>query len=161
MDIFKYAMKMEKDGEAYYRELANKCGDQGLKNILNMLADDEVKHFNVLNEMRKGEKSKHEATEILSDSKNIFNLMKEKNETLSLDISQKEIYKRAQETEKQSEEFYRQKSEEATDPHLKETLLKFAEDEKKHYVLLDNIIELISRPDYYLENAEFCHLDEY
>ncbi|GAH50413.1 unnamed protein product, partial [marine sediment metagenome] len=30
MNIYKYAMKMEKDGENYYSELANKTDDIGL-----------------------------------------------------------------------------------------------------------------------------------
>jgi len=33
MNIYKYAMKMEKDSEKYYSELANKTGDVGLRNI--------------------------------------------------------------------------------------------------------------------------------
>ena len=47
MNIYKYAMKMEKDSENYYRELANKTGDLGLQNILKMLANDEVKHYHI------------------------------------------------------------------------------------------------------------------
>jgi rubrerythrin len=44
MNIYEYAMKMEKDSENYYSGLANKTDDAGLKNILKMLANDEVKH---------------------------------------------------------------------------------------------------------------------
>lgn len=39
MDIFKYAMRMEKDGENYYRQLAGQTANGGLKAILVMLAD--------------------------------------------------------------------------------------------------------------------------
>jgi len=37
MNIYKYAMKMEKEGENYYSELSNKIDDVGLRNILRML----------------------------------------------------------------------------------------------------------------------------
>ncbi len=31
MNIFEYAMQMEKDGEAYYRQLVQKVDNKGLK----------------------------------------------------------------------------------------------------------------------------------
>ncbi|HEW78498.1 MAG TPA: rubrerythrin, partial [Phycisphaerales bacterium] len=40
MDIFKYAMQMEKDGEDYYRQLAQQTSNKGLQTILTMLADE-------------------------------------------------------------------------------------------------------------------------
>jgi rubrerythrin len=43
----------------------------------------------------------------------------------------------------------------------KEIFLKLADEEKKHYFLLENIIDFVSRPQKWLENAEFYHLDEY
>ena len=38
MDIFDFAIKMEEDGEEYYRELSTKADTIGLKKILNWLA---------------------------------------------------------------------------------------------------------------------------
>jgi len=48
MNIFEYAMQMEKDGEDYYRQLAQQTVNKGMRTILAMLADEEVKHYNVL-----------------------------------------------------------------------------------------------------------------
>ena len=42
MDIYQFAMQMEKDGENYYRKLAAECGVPGLQKIFTMLADEEV-----------------------------------------------------------------------------------------------------------------------
>jgi hypothetical protein len=36
-----------------------------------------------------------------------------------------------------------------------------AEEEKKQAVVLGNIIEMVRRPETWLEDAEFRHLDEY
>jgi hypothetical protein len=36
-----------------------------------------------------------------------------------------------------------------------------ADEEKKHMILMENLIEFVSRPDTWLENAEWYHLDEY
>jgi len=161
MDVFDYAMKMEEEGEDYYRELAEKCGNSSLKGILNMLADEEVKHYNVLEEMKNNESPQLPETTLLADAKNIFEEISEKDESFDFDISQQELYRRAQELEQESEDFYLRRAEEAENQPLKEMLLKIAEEEKKHYFLLENIIEFISRPETWLENAEFGQLDEY
>ena len=80
MNIYKYAMKMEKDSENYYRELANKTGDVGLRNILKMLANDEVKHYHIIEQMMKSDVSIELAeTDILENAKNIFVKIKGKN----------------------------------------------------------------------------------
>lgn len=53
MNVYEYAMKVEKDGEAYYRELASKSPNNGLKRIFTMLAEEEIKHYNVFKNMMK------------------------------------------------------------------------------------------------------------
>src|SRR5512137_1164119 len=54
MDVYDYAMQLEKDGESYYRDGAARSVNKGIRHILNMLADAEVKHYNILNQMREG-----------------------------------------------------------------------------------------------------------
>ena len=76
-------------------------------------------------------------------------------------LGQKEAFIKAQELEKKSEEFYLEKSKQAADLEQKTIFLKIAAEEKQHYWLLDNLIEFISRPDHWLENAEWNHLEEY
>ncbi len=53
MNVYEYAMKVEKEGEAYYREMAAAANNAGLKRIFTMLADEEVKHYNVFKNMMK------------------------------------------------------------------------------------------------------------
>lgn len=48
MDIYEFAMQMEKEGEDYYRALAKDSASPGLVKIFTMLADEEVKHFKVI-----------------------------------------------------------------------------------------------------------------
>ena len=45
MNVFDFAMKMEKDGEAFYREIAGKTKNPGLKSIFTTLADEEMEHY--------------------------------------------------------------------------------------------------------------------
>lgn len=160
MDIFEYAMQMERDGEAYYRQLVQNVANKGLKTIMTMLADEEVKHYNAIDKIRISESEMAETT-ILTDAKNIFVQLKNTNEGFDVEISQTDLYKKAQDIEEKSWDFYLEKANEVDRDYQKELFLKLAEEEKKHYFLLDNIIEFVSRPQHWLENAEFCHLEEY
>ena len=160
MDILDFAIQMEKDGEAYYREIAEGTKDKGMKNIFTMLADEEVKHAEVLNEMKSGAPEPGE-TKVLSDVKNIFARMREEKEHPDIDTSQIDMYRKALELEGKSKDFYLEKSNEVEDLLQKGWLLKLADEESKHYFILENIIEFVSRPDTWLENSEFVHLEDY
>ncbi len=68
VDIFEYAMQMEKEGENYYRRLAQQRANKGLQTILTMLADEEVKHYNAIEKIKIAELHMAETT-ILTDAK--------------------------------------------------------------------------------------------
>lgn len=160
MNILEYAMQMEKDGEEYYRQLAQQTTNNGLKTILTMLADEEVKHYNTIEKMKTAKPQMAE-TAILTDAKNVFIQLRESTEKFDFGIRQTELYKKAQDIEKKSQDFYLEKANEVKKEYQKEIFLRLADEEKKHYFLLENIIEFVSRPETWLENAEFYHLEEY
>ncbi len=160
MDIYEFAMQMEKDGRKFYLDLAKKTSNAGLKKILTMMADSEAKHYNVFLSMQKNDKTQYTTdTEVLTKVKNIFKKMKEEKE-FDFDVSQVELYKNALEIEKKNQDFYLEKADEEKDPSRKEIFLKIADEEKSHCVLLENIIDFVSEPDSWLENPEWYHLDE-
>ena len=159
MDIYEYAMQMEKDGEDYYRELSRKTANVGLQNILTMLADAEVKHYNVFQSMKNNEGIPYTDTQILSNVKNIFIRMREEEQT-GVDPSQVELYRKAQEIEKKTRDFYLEKADEVK-ASQKPIFIRIADEEKKHYLILENIIDFVSRPESWLENPEWYHLEEY
>ena len=162
MNIYKYAMKMEKDSENYYRELVNKTGDVGLRNILKMLADDEVKHYNIIQQMMKTDITAELAeTNILENAKNIFIKIKGKKIVFDFDLPQINFYRQAQKIEEKSYKFYLEMSDKVEIELQRTIFLKLAEQEKKHMFLLENLVEFVSRPETWIENAEFNHLDKY
>lgn len=160
MDIYEYAMQMEKDGENFYREIADKTNDEGMKSIMNMLADEEVKHYRTIQKMKNNEYLMSDTT-ILNDAKNIFSRMGEEDRTFETREDQISLYKEAQDIEKKSELFYEEKADESDNEDQEKLLKRLAEEERKHYFLLDNIIKFVSRPEYWLENAEWNHLEQY
>ncbi len=162
MDIFQFAMKMEKDGEMYYRELSDKTSHEGLKHILTMLAKEEVKHYQIIEKMSKESGDiKIVETNVLEKAKNIFAQMKKNGSDISFAATEVDLYKKAREIEKASRVFYSEKADEAEDESQKRLFLRLAEEEQQHEFLIENLIEFISRPDSWLENAEWNHLDAY
>jgi len=160
MDIFEFAKKKEKDAEAFYKDLAQKSNSEGLKNIYTKLANAESKHYEVVDKMKQNDNLPEE-TDILEDVGTIFNKMsREKDELLSLDYDQVRAYEKARDIEKESVDLYTEKAAEETDEHRSEIFRKLAEEEKKHYALVDQLIETIILPQQWVENGEFSHILE-
>ena len=160
MNIFDYAMKMEMDGKDYYLEMAAKSPTRGFKTILTMLAENEVRHYNAVKAMKNRQYSLEE-TPILNNVKNVFEEMKDQHNEISRAGDQVELYRKAQDVEKKSEDFYREKAAESDNEQVKTLFEKIAEEEKRHYYLLENMIELLRRPKEWLENSEWSHLETY
>lgn len=161
MNIIEYALKMEKDGEEYYRALAAKAGNKGIEDIFHTLADTEAKHYQAFLQLRDKKPGLSYDENILSYAKNIFQQMSLDQDPLNVQDDQVEAYKKARQIEKESREFYLQKAEELPNQAEKELCLKIAEEEMQHYILLDTMIDFMSRPYTWLENAEWNHLDSY
>jgi rubrerythrin len=161
MDIFEFGMKMEEDGEAFYREIAEKSADKGMKAILTLLADSEVKHYNVLKKMKEHSETGLDAVTLMPEVKNVFEQMKDDKGDLDADVSQVEMYSKAREIELKSEVFYREQADAAEAPAARDIFVQLADEEKEHAVILDNICDMLSRPDAWMENAEWRNMGEY
>jgi rubrerythrin len=161
MDLFEFAKKMEKDGEKFYRNLAQTAVETGLKRILNMLADAEVRHYNALAEMEGFQEPGLKDSRILTDVKNVFSGMKLAAFDPNFAFPQIDIYRQALDIEEKSRKFYEQKAGEMKEEQPRSLFLKIAEEEKQHYFLVGNMIEFMQRPFRWLENAEWHHLEEY
>lgn len=161
MDIFEFAMQKEKYSENYYRELADKTNNKGLKNIFNMLADEEVKHYKVVQQMRKQTPMKISDTPVLKNAKKVFEKMRGSTKNFKFDISELQLYEKAKGIEQESKQFYLEKAKEVADTAQKEIFKKLANEEKKHFIILENICDFVAKPQSFLENAEFHHIDDY
>src|SRR5208337_3301076 len=123
MDIFAYAMQMEKDGETYYRELAASTKNKGIKNILTMLADAEVIHYNIFQTMKRHEQIPETGSKSLEGIKNVFARLKEDGPS-GVDSTQVVLYRKAQDIEKKTRDFYLERAEESKDEVEKDIFQK-------------------------------------
>lgn len=164
MNVFEYCMQMELDGKSYYEEAAETVDSPELKRILQELASDEQKHYNIFKAMRDNvpvEYEEEKKTKIFTEVKNVFQKLKADNEEYEFPPDAKKIWEHAREVEKQSEKFYREKADEVGNDKQAEILHKIADEEHRHWITMENIIKFLDRPQHWLEDAEWNNLEEY
>ena len=165
MDVYEFALQMEKDGENYYRELVSGCKIVGLQKIFTLLADEEVKHYTFIQQIQLNNSlTPIKDTEILKNVKNIFTEMSDGKQYPSQSSTDSvSAFEKACKIEGMSREFYLKQAQEVKDEQAKLLLNQLAKEEEKHLHIMENIVEFVSRPEpgNWLENAEWHHLDEY
>lgn len=159
MDIFDFAIQMETEGQEYYMELASQTNQTGLKNILKMLAEDEIKHQMAIEKVRISSCIMAD-TSVLDDAKNVFRQMKDFDGDFSLSGDEEHLYRQAMELEEKSRSFYMDKADQVTTSQQKALFKKIAAEEEKHYHLLSNLVDFVGAPKNWLADAEFERIDE-
>ena len=164
MNIYEYALKMERDGEKFYRELAGNCRIEGVRTILTMLASEEVKHYDTITLLKKqAGNSLPVNSKIVDNVRSIFVRMKEKKADICFDSSELDSYKKARDIEEMSQKFYLDKAADTEQEGERQIFLRLAAEEEKHLRIMENLVEFVARPEpgNWLENAEWHHLEEY
>ncbi|MHB8790125.1 MAG: ferritin-like domain-containing protein [Desulfobulbaceae bacterium] len=165
MNIYQFAKQMEVDGENYYRMLAEQSDSPGLQKIFLMLADEEVKHFKVIDLLSRGSDQPELAeTKILDRVKNVFVEMRDAEPHLRIDsTAATQNYLKARDIEEESKKFYEEQAGRAENETRAAIFLLLAKEEAKHLRIMENIVEFVSRPEpgNWLENAEWHHLENY
>jgi rubrerythrin len=166
MNIFDFAMKMEEDGKAFYEKMASQAGNSVIKDILLGLARDEEKHYEIFRRFRDGdltgiEEMRTQRTKIMDEASNIFQQIASSKRELSFGADVRSTWVEAQQIEKKSEDFYREKAAEETKEGVRDTLNLIADEEHKHWVLIEHVLQFLERPKQWLEDAEWHHLEDY
>ncbi|MFA5341282.1 MAG: ferritin family protein, partial [Clostridia bacterium] len=106
MNNLQFAIKMEYDGEKFYRQQAKLNKDNGLAIVCLMLAEDEKNHAKLLeNKMNNIEYDLSPSA--LSDQKTIFENLKGLSVEEKQNLSQLDFYRIAADMEKQSIKLYK------------------------------------------------------
>jgi rubrerythrin len=156
-----HALAMEKEAERYYRDLAEKAVNPGLKSVFLLLAEEEARHHDFYSSLGRQAGGKMKGSNLLSAVKQVFLKMRETKDTSGTGASQAELYKEALEAERHHYEFYLKKAEDAADETGRKMFRNIAAEEKRHALVLEKVLDFVSRPTEWLENAEWYHLEDY
>lgn len=154
MDPFAFSIQMEKDAEALYRKMADNTPAAGVKKVLLLLAEDEVKHRKAIEQLQK--KLDVEPQEgVALDIKTVFDEMKQDKDFTSLSEDAVDDYRKAVEIEKRGIAFYQEKFAEATDPTSKKLFETLMKQESYHLRTCESLLDMVQKPEWWVENAEF------
>jgi len=161
MNTFAFALQMEKDGIEYYKKQSVCVQDPKAKKIFQMLSEDETRHYKMIYKMLDEKKVEYQDTESFKYIKNIFYDLKEANECFTLEKSFLEVLLEAIKKEKEAVNLYKKIESENSTKEEKKLLKNLIKEEKKHTAILENMHAFLSKPETWVESAEFNHLDEY
>jgi rubrerythrin len=158
MNPYDFAIQMSRDGETFFRTLTKQVKKPGLRKILVMLANDQAIHRRDFAKMKKAEgRSLPEAKNLTGALNPFAQRLKRLGQGGRPDenLPPEELYRRGQELDKECEGFYRKRAARVKDLRLKQAFLEVAEEQRKHHVSLEHLINFIMEPQQELEDAEW------
>ena len=154
MDNFEFSIQMEKDAEALYRKMADNAPAAGVKKVLLMLAEDEVRHRVAIEQLQK-KMAVEPAQGSALDIKTVFDEMKQDSSITDISVDAVEDYEKAVEIEQRGLDFYKERFEESDDPADKKLFEVLMRQEGYHLQTTKNLLDMVRRPEWWVENAEF------
>ena len=160
MNILDFAMKMELDGKAYYEKLADETAVAGLKSIFTSLAKDEQKHYEIILSLKSGTNRKMADSTVLETAKNLFEEIAADRDIAGSLKKSLDGYQQARKIEADSVRFYEDLAKKEDNPETVQLLLRIANEEKKHFNIMDNLYDYTLAPQNFLAWGEFSNLKE-
>jgi rubrerythrin len=158
MDILDFAINMEMEGNKYYTAQAEANKDTGLAVVFGILAEDELKHAGLIKEKKAGGAFSSKKVK-KSEAENLFADKSQKISDITASPEQLDAYRFALEKEKESIDLYKELSQKAEGGReLFEFLIG---EEEKHFKIINDMVEMLSRPKEWVESAEFGIREDY
>lgn len=161
MKLLELALLMEENLKDFYEEQALLNKENSLYKVFKLLAKEEEKHAEILKEYSNEIELPLIDSTILNDVKPIFEELSNLKSDIKLLPNQLDIYRIALEKEEESLKFYQDLSDKASDEGSKKVFQYLIKQEDKHCVLLEELVKLVTRPEEWVEAAEFVDTEEY
>lgn len=161
-DVWEFAKDIEVSGKEYYEKLADESAIEELSGVFTFLAGEEQRHYEIFDAMEKGlpaPELKHSGA--LQNAKDAFNSLASSLQVSEVIEDSESAYQKALGFEQKSIDLYQKALVDAKDDQQKAALEFIINQEKKHYRIVEAMMEFVRRPKEWLENAEWNHLDAY
>jgi rubrerythrin len=154
MNPFDFSIEMEKDAEELYRDLASREKIEGVSKVLNMLADDEVRHRENI-ERLKNRMPIQPDEGVEGKIKTVFDDLRQNLDQSQISEDTVDEYRRALDIEQKGIDFYKQQFEEQESDEAKRLFKAIMQQEEYHYRVVDHLLEMVQKPQWWVEDAEF------
>lgn len=162
MNTLEYAIKMEYDGEKYYREQAKNNKDNGLSVVCNLLAEEEKKHAEILENKKNHLPYKLFDSDFLMSAKNIYTSSKGIAVKGTTYPSQLDFYRIVSKMENESIDLYKKLLFDVTDDEEKKLYEYLIKQEEQHLEAFEEMSRLLQNAEWWIESPEFGRrMEEY
>ncbi|OSS41411.1 Rubrerythrin [Desulfurella amilsii] len=159
MNAIDYALAFEEDGKKYYNEQSLRSKRDEIRSLFLMLASDEDRHYKIIEKFKEGV-YEYLPTQTFKNMPTLFNNLKNQNIDLSGSEDLLKVYDEAIKIEIKSRDFYKQSALESNNSKEREILEIISNEEDKHRIILENLMEFTRKGKEWVESAEFSHIDQ-
>lgn len=161
MKNLEFAIQMELEGKQYYLDQANKNQDNALSKVFILLADSEKEHAELLRKRLNNEEYTLKEDEILVTIKSVFKELVDYKASDIRSTTQLDVYRLAVDIEEKSIELYQEMLKDSDNDKDKELFEFLLKEENKHLILFDELVKMLTRPEEWVESAEFGLREDY
>ena len=155
MNALEYAIRMEVDGEKYYSEQAGLNKNTRIEVVCNILEKAERSHEQLLKDKLNGLSHTLPESESYADMKNVFQGADNFKSDIKANPTQLEFYRVALEFEQKSIDLYKDLLSKASGQDEQELFNFLVEQEKQHFLFLDELVNELRHAEEWVEDAEF------
>ncbi len=168
MGFFDFALKMELDGEKYYLDQAAKAETADLKRLLEGLAQDERRHYEIVRAMKELNAERAETQFSALETENVFDLklyeayLRDNQALIARSRTQQiDVYRAALKMEEESVALYKKLQGETDKPAEKTIFARLMREEERHVEVFETLIAMLNNAAEWVESAEFNPKDNY
>ncbi|HXV20944.1 MAG TPA: ferritin family protein [Desulfuromonadales bacterium] len=161
MNVFDFAMEIERSGRTFYRNVAAKAGEAGVSTIFSMMAEDEQELLERFRVMKATVRSTTmQDSSVLENAGNIFEDVLNEREALQI-TSDLEAYHYVMRVETAICRLYEDAAQREPNPEVQGLLRRIASEERRELESLRKLYDFVNAPNEYLAWGEFSNLNEF
>lgn len=159
MDLFEIAIKLEQDGAAFYLNLSKHAPNESFASLFKRLAEDEKKHESYFRALKEKSALISVDSSVMETARDVFKSFDP--ERFEPEEDQIPLYREALAIEQRSIDLYKSQLNELEFEAEKEAIKNIIAEEERHYLVMEELLTLVTRPHRWVENAEFGVREEY
>ena len=161
MELLNLALTMEEDLKNFYLKQAELHQENSLRTVFELLAKEEEKHAEILMSYADKIDLPLMDSDIISEVKPIFKEMADFKSDIKLYATQLDAYRMALDKEVESFNFYKDLHDKSEEEQLKQVFRYLIHQEDRHCIILEELVKLVTRPEEWVESAEFGLREDY
>ncbi|ERP31340.1 ferritin-like domain-containing protein [Chitinivibrio alkaliphilus] len=161
--VWNTAIEMENKGIAFFEARAKETKSEALAGIFTFLQNQEEKHRNFFMRISNSEPADMQSDDdAIAYARSAFDSLKDNFPALQEELEySSEVYAQAKQMERDAIEFYTSLLDEAETEEQKRIIRVIIGEEEKHEQLMQAMMDFVARPQQWIENAEWNHLEAY